>query len=177
MINLQTAGESLDARMRWVRKWVNGIIVTLFAVQVIVVFFQVVWRFIFNNPFSWSEELARFLQVWLILLASSVCIRKGRHLAVDFATHALPFRINRIFKLFNMVLILFFTGTLVIFSIHMILVTFNQMTPAMRVPVLVVYSAFPVAGLLMFLETFIVFLKLFGVKNAVSMNALYDTAK
>lgn len=175
MIDLQTTGESLDARMRLIRRLVNGIIVTLFAVQVIVVFGQVVWRFIFNSPFSWSEELARYLQVWLVLLAASVCIRKGRHLAVDFATHALPFRINKILKLINTVIIMFFTGVLVIVSVQMILVTIDQMTPAMRVPILVVYIAFPVAGILMFMETLIVFLKLTGVKNAADMNSFYST--
>ena len=33
---------------------------------------------------GWTEELARFCQVWIILLASSICLRKGSHLAVDY---------------------------------------------------------------------------------------------
>ena len=96
---MQEIGKLLDSHLVSVRKIVNIVIISVFAVQVIVIFSQVVWRFVFNNPFSWSEELARYLQVWLILLTSSVCVRKGRHLAVDYATHALPFRYNKILKI------------------------------------------------------------------------------
>jgi TRAP-type C4-dicarboxylate transport system permease small subunit len=170
---MQTLAKFLDTHMIWVRRLIKTAIILLFAVQVLVVFSQVVWRFVFNDPFSWSEELARYLQVWLILLASSVCIRKGRHLAVDFATHVLPFRINKILKQIIMVCIMGFTWILIVFSVQMILITIHQITPAMRVPILVVYSAFPVAGICMFMESLIVFLKLVGVKGKADMDAIY----
>jgi len=170
---MQTLAKFLDTHMIWVRRLIKTAIILLFAVQVLVVFNQVVWRFVFNDPFSWSEELARYLQVWLILLASSVCIRKGRHLAVDFATHVLPFRINKILKQIIMVCIMGFTWILIVFSVQMILITIHQITPAMRVPILVVYSAFPVAGICMFMESLIVFLKLVGVKGKADMDAIY----
>ena len=171
---MQALGKFLDAHMVLIRKLVRIIIISLFAVQVLVVFSQVVWRFIFNNPFSWSEELARYFQVWLILLMSSVCIRKGKHLAIDYMTHALPYMYNKILKYIIMVFIMFFTCVVIIFGIHMIIVTINQKTPALHLPILVVYLAFPVAGLLMFLETLILFLKLGSTKNQADLEALYS---
>ncbi len=171
---MQAIEKFLDARMELIRKSINAVIITIFAVQVVLIFSQVVWRFVFNNPFPWSEELARHLQVWLILLTSSVCIRKGRHLAVDYATHALPFGINKILKLIIMVFIMFFTIILIIFGIKMILITIHQITPATRVPILFVYSAFPLTGFFMFMEALIVFLRLTGVKNEVDMETLYS---
>ena len=121
---MQTIEKFLDARMELIRKSINAVIITIFAVQVVIIFSQVVWSYIFNNPFPWSGELARHLQVWLILLTSSVCIRKGRHLAVDYATHALPFRINKILKLIIMVFIMFFTWIVIIFGIQMIIIDY-----------------------------------------------------
>ncbi|MCK5569750.1 MAG: TRAP transporter small permease [Spirochaetes bacterium] len=171
---MQAIGKFLDSHLASVRKLVKIIIISIFALQVLVVFSQVVWRFIFNNPFSWSEELARYFQVWLILLMSSVCIRKGKHLAIDYMTHALPYMYNKILKYIIMVFIMFFTGIVIIFGIHMIVVTINQKTPALHIPILVVYLAFPIAGLLMFLEALILFLKLAGTKNEADLEALHS---
>lgn len=170
---MQAIARFLDSHMIFVRRLIKTIIISLFAIQVLVVFSQVIWRFVFNDPFSWSEELARYLQVWLILLTASVCIRKGRHLAVDFATHVLPFRINKILKLITMVCIMGFTWILIIFSVQMIVITVHQITPAMRVPIGVVYMAFPVAGIAMFMESLIVFLKLTGVKDKAGFDDIY----
>ena len=65
---------SLNSVLQPVRKAVYVAVVSMFALQVIVVFAQVIWRFVLNDPCSWSEELARYLQVWIVLLAASVCI-------------------------------------------------------------------------------------------------------
>ena len=65
----------LERGMTPLRKFTYIAVTVLFGSQVIVVFAQVIWRFVFDSPFSWSEELARYLQVWLILLMSAVCIR------------------------------------------------------------------------------------------------------
>ena len=75
--------------MRTIRKLTEGAVVFLFAGLVLVVFLQVLTRYAFNQPPAWSEELARYLQVWIILLASPLCIRKGSHLAVDYFGHKL----------------------------------------------------------------------------------------
>jgi TRAP-type C4-dicarboxylate transport system permease small subunit len=171
---MQAIERFLDSHLVSVRKIVNIVIISVFAMQVIVIFSQVVWRFVFNNPFSWSEELARYLQVWLILLTSSVCVRKGRHLAVDYATYALPFRYNKILKIIIMIFIMFFTSIVIIYGIHMIVVTINQKTPALQIPILAVYLAFPITGLLMFSEALILFLKLIGAKNATDLETLYS---
>ena len=143
----------LEKRMRGIRKVASTAIILLFGLQVLVVFSQVVWRFVFNNPFSWSEELARYLQVWLILITSAVCIRKGRHLAIDYMTHRVSFKVQKIFKLTWLIGIMGYLLVVVVFGIKMITVTGGQTTPAMQIPIGIVYLAFPITGTFMFLET------------------------
>jgi TRAP-type C4-dicarboxylate transport system permease small subunit len=172
-LKIRETSKLLDSHLVLVRKLVRIVIISLFAVQVLVVFGQVIWRFVFNNPFSWSEELARYLQIWLVLLTSSICIKKGRHLAMDFITHFLPFKYNKILQVIIMVFIMFFTLIIIIFGIHMIIVTINQKTAALEVPILVVYLAFPIAGLLMFSESLILTLKLAGAQNKADLKTLY----
>ncbi len=69
--------------------------------------------------------------------------------------------------------IMVFTCIVIIYGIQMIAVTINQRTPALQVPILVVYLAFPLSGLLMFFETLVLFLKLASVKNEIDLETLH----
>lgn len=55
----------------------------LFAALTVVVTLQVVTRFILHLPFLWSEELARFLFIWVVMLGASMGVRNRRHFVVD----------------------------------------------------------------------------------------------
>lgn len=132
----------------------HAVVVLVFATIVVVVFGQVISRFLFNAPFSWSEELARYLQVWLIMVGSAACLRKGLHLAVDYAIHSLPAgSTKRNLHLLSLAAILFFLGVVFVSGISLIAATLNQRTPALQIPIWVVYLAIPVGSLLMFLES------------------------
>ena len=52
----------------------------------LLVVFQVAGRYLFASAPSWTEELARYLQVWMVFLAAPVCLDRGMHLAVDYLT-------------------------------------------------------------------------------------------
>ena len=55
----------------------------LTTVLLVVMSAQVLWRYVFNDPIYWSEELARYLFVWLTFLAASMAFRDHKHMAVD----------------------------------------------------------------------------------------------
>lgn len=55
----------------------------LFAGLTAVVFLQVLTRFVFHLPFIWSEEVARFLFFWVVLLGSAMSVRTRRHFVID----------------------------------------------------------------------------------------------
>jgi len=156
----------LNSILQPVRKVVYVVVVSMFALQVIVVFAQVIWRFVFNDPFSWSEELARYLQVWIILLASSVCIHEGSHLAVDYLVHYLPFRHRKNLALLVTILMMVFVSVLIGAGIKMIITAQSQTSPALHIPMGAVYLVFPVAGTLMLLESLNVFLKTWSAHSA-----------
>ena len=139
--------------LRITRSAVQGVVVVVFAAIVVVVFGQVVSRFVFNAPFSWSEELARYLQVWLIMLGAAACLRKGMHLSVDYAVHALRDSAKRTLSLLSLAGILFFLGVVFVSGVSLIVTTSSQRTPALQIPMWAVYLAIPVGSLLMLLET------------------------
>ena len=164
---MQRIGNFLDNNfiITSVRKLVKILIITMFGLLVLVVFAQVIARFVFNNPFRWSEELARYLQVWMIVLTSSICIREGTHLAVDYATHALPFVYRKLLKLLVLLLMVFYLIIVIVYGAKMVSVITKQVSPAMQIPIYIAYLAVPIGGFLMFIEALISFFKLAGAKN------------
>lgn len=136
-----------------VRRAVAVTIVTLFAVLTIAVFAQVVARYLFNQPPSWTEELARFCQVWIILLTSSICIRKGSHLAVDYVGPALGHGARRAVAAFLGSLIAIYAAVVVIWGVRLLMIGSLQTSPAMQLNMGIVYLVFPIAGGLMLVES------------------------
>jgi len=126
--------------------------VALFAVLTSAVFVQVVARYVFNQPPTWTEELARFCQVWIILLASSICVRKGSHLAVDYLGPALTPRVRRGVAVVTGSLIVLYSAVVVIWGVRLLMIGLVQTSPAMHWNMGFVYLVFPIAGGLMLLE-------------------------
>ena len=168
---------NLENWMIPVRKINYHLIIFLFGIQVLVVFSQVIWRFVFNDPFPWSEELARYLQVWIILLTSTVCIQKSKHLAIDYLTHRLSFKLQRLFKLISMLGITSYILVVIVFGIQFIILVGAQKTPALQVPIGLVYFAFPIAGIHMFFESLIIMIKVKNAGSIVDLNKIKVVAK
>ena len=117
------------------------------------VFAQVVARYVFNQPPTWTEELARFCQVWIILLTSSICLRKGSHLAVDYLGPALTPRWRRGIAALTGGLIATYSAVVLIWGVRLLMIGLVQTSPAMQVNMGLVYLVFPITGGLMLLES------------------------
>ena len=141
--------------MRFIRKTTEIGIIFLFVVLVAVVFYQVIARYIFNDPPSWTEELARYCQVWIILLTSSICIRKGSHLAVDYFGYRLGGELRRKINIVMNMLIALYILVVTIFGWKLMIVGQYQLSPALQVKMSFVYVVFPLSGILMLLEAII----------------------
>ena len=135
-----------------IRRSVEVLVVLLFSVLTIAVFTQVVARYVFNSPPAWTEELARFCQVWIILLTTSICIRKGSHLAVDYLGPSLTPRLRTAPAVFSGILIVAYSAVVTVWGVQLMAVGSMQVSPAMQINMALVYAVFPLAGLLMVIE-------------------------
>lgn len=90
------------------------LLVMLTAVMVILVFFQVVFRYIFFLSLSWSEEISTFIFVVIVLLGSAVGIRRRWHLGINSIVLHLPKRVARVLEVItNLMVVAFFAFVLV----------------------------------------------------------------
>src|SRR5882724_13327165 len=72
---------SAAARLdRWLGRIVEVTVALLTAIEVVILFAGVVSRYVFRNPFVWSDELASILFLWLAMLGAVVAFRRGEHM-------------------------------------------------------------------------------------------------
>ena len=139
--------------MGLVRRAVGLVIIVMFAVLIVAVFYQVLGRYLFNAPPSWSEELARFLQVWIALLASALCIQQGMHLGVDYLLYAVPQRARAALEVLVHLLVTGFLLLLLVQGTKLLEVAAVQTSPAMGINMWYAYLAVPVGAALMLVES------------------------
>ena len=127
------------------------LLVTGLAFSVVLIFFQIIMRYVFKNSLAWSEELARYVFLWLIWVGASFAVKEERHLRIEAFANIFTGNRRKIFEL--VVLIIWFGFSLVLaylgYNLTSRIMTSGQVSPAMRMPMYYAYASVPVGSLLM----------------------------
>ncbi len=75
------------------------IIIPLIFAMSFIIFIQVITRYVFHNSLTWSEELARYLFVWLVYFSVSFTARRQKHIRIDAAINLYPKAMRQIIEL------------------------------------------------------------------------------
>lgn len=124
---------------------------------VLVVLWGVLTRYVLGKQADWSEELARFLLIWISLLGGAVAFGEKAHLGVDYFVGKFDPAARRLTTFAGQLIVLLFAITIFIIGGSSIVVNnMGQMAPALGVYGLKmghVYLALPIAGVFMILFT------------------------
>lgn len=112
-------------------EWIGGLMILLMTV---VVLLQVIMRYIFNSPLTWTEEFARYLFVYITFLGAALLIYERGHLYVEIIFNNLPIRIRKILQLILDVIILGFSVFLTISAKASMDVAEGSFSTAMHIP-------------------------------------------
>ncbi|WP_378187341.1 TRAP transporter small permease [Aquimarina sp. W85] len=129
----------------------GNILIVIMGVMVINVIWQVFTRFIMGTPSSFTDELARYLMIWLGILGAAYVSGRNMHVAIDVlpqkATNKTQKNLKRIVYI---LIILFALSAMVIGGSRLVYITYllDQQSPALQVPLAIVYLAIPLSGLL-----------------------------
>lgn len=118
----------------------------LMATMVAVLFVQVVSRFVLGSSLSWSEELARYVFIWLIFLCLGAVTVRGEHIAIDILTDRMPAGAQRVLGQICLVLAFAINCALLVkgFEIAFVIADLGQTSAALSLPMWIVYAALPV---------------------------------
>lgn len=115
---------------------------------------QVIMRYVFNNPLSWTEELARYLFIWFVYISGSYAVKYQRHVKLSFIVDKFKEPIKSYIQLCSLLLWLSFLLFLNVYSIQVVEFIYhsNQSSPANNLPMYLVYLAITIGSLLMTLR-------------------------
>ena len=135
-----------------IRKTVDAFVTVLFFVLVIIVFIQVLFRYVFQNALPWADEASRYCFIWLIYVGGSITVRKGMNITFDILLDSLPEKIWKItFSVVNLCCIAFLA---VVIYLGIILCQTNlvQSSSILHLNMGLVMLAIPLGSVLMLIE-------------------------
>jgi len=138
------------------------LLIIIMSIMVINVLWQVFSRYFLGAPSSITDELARYLMIWIGILGAAYVSGQNKHVAIDVLPSRLSVKTQKKLKLIvRILIILFCLFALVIGGSRLVYVTFvlDQYSPALQVPLAVVYMIIPISGLL------IIYYKLSDILN------------
>lgn len=132
-------------------KILERILVIIMAVMVLNVLWQVGSRFILQSPSSFTDELARYLLIWLSILGASYVTGKRMHLSIDLLMQRSgPARQKKLNTLIYSIVAIFALLVMVVGGSRLVYVvsSLGQTSPALEIPLSVVYIVLPIGGVI-----------------------------
>lgn len=100
-------------------------LIVMFAAMVGIIFFQVIMRYVFNNSLSWSEEMGKFLFVWISWLGISIGHRRKEHIRITLLVDKLPYKLNKFMEALSEIILIIICGITMYYACIMIEIQMN----------------------------------------------------
>lgn len=123
----------------------EAIIFMALSLMSIIIFFQVVMRYGFQASLSWSEEIARYLFIWLIYIGISYGVKKNAHVAVTVLDFVLSKKAKALMHLFTTLIFFAFSCVTLYYgkAVCSLIMRLGQHAAATDLPMWIVYAAVP----------------------------------
>ncbi|WP_432487703.1 TRAP transporter small permease [Kineococcus sp. SYSU DK018] len=139
----------MDAVKKVLDRVLTVVCVVLFSALVLTVAWQVFARQVLDSPSGWSEELAKYLFIWLGLLGAALVFGERGHIAVDVGVRRLPAGAQRVLAAVVQLAILTFAATALVWGGYRVVVlAWDQNLTGLPVNVGSLYLALPLCGVL-----------------------------
>jgi TRAP-type C4-dicarboxylate transport system permease small subunit len=130
---------------------VNGFLFLGVIIMIVVGMAQIIARYVLQASLSWSEELMRFLYVWLTMIGVTIAIKNEQFTTIEILSKMVGEKIPKVggaIKSIVTVLQVFFFVILVIFGTRLVVSNLNQISPAIGMQMGIAYCALPAGGIL-----------------------------
>lgn len=114
---------------------------------------QVFSRYVLNSSLSFAEELIRYLEIWIVFLGASLCVKDNSHPVVSMFTDYFLKENQFFIRLFANMAVFVVGVVMIVIGCQFAMANINQLSPSMRISIAWVYSAIPVSGLFIVIQT------------------------
>jgi C4-dicarboxylate transporter, DctQ subunit len=150
-VGKQSSPNRISKTFKWIDYWIlegleKFIISFGLLALTIIVFGVVLTRYFFGYSPDWSDELPRFIVIWVTFIGMSYCVRKGEHVVIDILFNKLKGKIQKFFYLCILTLcfLTFVYMTYIGYGLVVKIFSTNQMSVTLGIPMGYVYLAVPV---------------------------------
>jgi len=136
--------ENLDKIISW-------LLIFLMGSMVLNVTWQVLSRYIFQNPSSFTDELSRYMLIWLGMLGAAYVAGQNQHLAIDIVLRKLEGRAKmKLQILINVLIMVFAIAAMILGGSNLVYITYllGQKSATLQIPLAYIYSIIPASGIL-----------------------------
>lgn len=139
--------------MKQLRKLLNHTLNVLagvsFLAMVALTCWQVLTRYVLQNPSSWSEELVSYLFAWMALFGASLVVGERGHMNIPIVVERMGEKGRKFFAIFAELVALVFSGVILVYGgIQITSLAMGQMTSSLGFPIGVFYIILPLSGVL-----------------------------
>ena len=134
-------------------KVLNFVIFILMALIVIIVFTNVICRYFIGSAIAWSEEVSRFMLIWLSFLGAILAYIRDEHLGLDIVVKKLSVKAAAIVGIITDLLIVYALWLIISGGYSLAQQSMDWLSPATSTPYGYVYLAVPICGWVMLLQT------------------------
>lgn len=138
-----------------VNKYLRNIAVIAMGGMLFVIFGQVIARYVFHNSLVFSEELARYLFVYVVFFGAATIMRNNGHIIMEALTSQLKGKVAKYTQIIAFLCTLLFLIIIFYYGIRMTMISSNQISPALRISMSYVYIAMPIAAFIMICNTLV----------------------
>jgi TRAP-type C4-dicarboxylate transport system permease small subunit len=134
------------------RRGTEVTMMVLMAFLVVVVVASVIFRYILLSPLTWSEEVGRYVMIWLGFLGASLAVHQGLHVGVEFVVGWVPPRLAAWLRRLTRAGVAAFLLIVTAYGFSLVANLWDQLSPVMEIRMTWPYLAIPVGSLLMLIQ-------------------------
>jgi len=157
--------DSFARAIEVLNRWIQRICIVFSGALFVLVIAQILSRYVIKISAPWTEEAARYLMIWMALLAAGIAFQKGEHFNIDFVTSRLGTKTRRNIAIFTGLLTSVFILCIIIWGIPFAILGFFTISPGLEITMFLPYLAVPVAGGVMLLNLIVYLGGLRGAKG------------
>lgn len=136
----------LEMTSKWINRLVSWMLVALLSLMITVTTAGVISRYGFNSALSWSEELGRYLLVWISFLGATLATYKKSHIGISIVFDRLSLRFQFWVGVIVDLIVILFMGTILIGGIKMLPFIHARTAPTLSIPMSIPYLIMPIAA-------------------------------
>lgn len=144
----------LKALMAGVNKLCEYVTALMLLVMTLSILFQVICRF-FGTGFDWTEELARYLLISIVMLGTGIGVHRGGNIGIEALVNAVSPMWRKILAIVMNLCCLLLFGEMLRYGWRVIRIASRQTSPSLRISMAIPYGVIFVAVVIIFMHTLV----------------------